>query len=234
MKFKKIKSFIPYIFIILSAVLFSIKIDLDTTVEPNYAVLEDSSDKEDVNSEVDFDEIEDTEVLKEKSDYKEYIESDGDINDLTIDYLNEKLNMIPKPLLDKYFNNGGKILITDKNIATTYYDKYNFGNVIGIHDATKNVIYISNSEYAIDNALIHEFGHVLDNMSGWKSMDEYFYQIFEKEKDTFDVYSVDNHYKKNEREFFAEVFQQYILDPESCKSSAPMSYDFVEVMIKSS
>lgn len=194
---------------------------------------------EDVNTEVELPTISETEIEEssvyeeDKIDYKEYIATEGAIDDSTVEYLNSKLKLIPEKLVLKYFEQNGKILLTDKDISNTYYKEYNFGNVIGIHDAKKNIVYISNSEHAIDNALIHEFGHVLDSLTSWESMSTTFINIFNSEKDTLDVYSVDNHYKKNEREFFAEAFQQYILDSEGCKSSAPLSYDFIEKQIDS-
>lgn len=163
-----------------------------------------------------------------KIKYKDYIVEEGTIDENIIQYLDSKLQLIPENLVLKYFEQGGRILITDKDISNTYYKDYNFGRVIGMHDARKNIVYISNSEYAIDNALIHEFGHVLDSLTDWSSMKGTFSDIFYTEKDTFEVYSVDNHYKTNEREFFAEVFQQFILEPDSCKSSAPQSYEFIK------
>lgn len=166
-------------------------------------------------------------------DYSKYIDTEGNIDDKIISYLESRLHYIPNTITNNYFDNGGRILITDKNISKTYYKEYNFGNIIGLHDARKNIIYMSNSQYAIDNALIHEFGHVLDYICEWDSMNESFSQIFKKEKDTFQVQSVDGHYKTNEREFFAEVFQEYILHPDTCKSSAPNAFDFVHNKINS-
>lgn len=165
--------------------------------------------------------------------YSDYIKTEGNISDELIYYLDLRLRLIPKDLLLSYFNQGGSILITNKDISQTYYSDYNFGNIIGLHDARKNIIFMSNSKYAIDNALIHEFGHVLDSLSGWDSMNEYFLKVFEKEKDSFDVESSDGHYKSNEREFFAEVFQESILNPDTCKSSAPEAFNFVNSKIKS-
>ena len=163
--------------------------------------------------------------------YLDYIKTEGNISKDLISYLDLKLSCIPENLLSSYFNLGGIILITDKDISKTYYSEYNFGNIIGLHDARRNIIYMSNSEYAIDSALIHEFGHVLDSLSDWDSMNQDFLKIFNQEKDSFEVESYDNHYKSNEREFFAEVFQEYILHPAICKSSAPNAFNFVDKKI---
>lgn len=164
--------------------------------------------------------------------YLDYIKTEGNISDDLINYLDLKLQLIPQDLLLAYFNQGGSILLTDKDISKEYYSDYNFGNIIGLHDARKNIIFMSNSKYAIDNALIHEFGHVLDSLSKWDSMNQYFVKVFQEEKDSFEVKSLDDHYKSNEREFFAEVFQESILSPDTCKSSAPKAFDFVNLKIK--
>lgn len=164
--------------------------------------------------------------------YSAYIKTEGNISDDLIGYLDTRLQLIPKKLLSAYFDKGGLILLTDKDISSEYYPDYNFGNIIGLHDATKNIIFMSNSKYAIDNALIHEFGHVLDSLFGWDSMNEYFLKVFEEEKDSFEVESLDGHYKSNEREFFAEIFQESILNPDTCKLSAPKAFSFVNSKIK--
>lgn len=164
--------------------------------------------------------------------YSEYIKTEGNISDDIFSYLDLRLQSIPENLLLSYFNQGGTILLTDKDISKTYYSDYNFGNIIGLHDARKNIIFISNSKNAIDNALIHEFGHVLDSLSNWDSMNKYFLNVFNQEKDSFEVESTDNHYKSNEREFFAEVFQEYILNTDRCKLSAPKAFEFVDKKIK--
>ena len=160
--------------------------------------------------------------------YDEFIKVEGSVDDNIVIYLKKKLNLIPDNILSSYFDKGGTILLTSKNISETYYSKYDFGEIVGLHDANKNVVYMSNSEYAIDYALVHEFGHVLDSLTGWDSMKADFKNIFNKEKDTLDVYSIDEHYKSNEREFFAEVFQEYIINPDSCESSAPEAFQFIK------
>lgn len=169
----------------------------------------------------------------ETTSYKYAIETEGNIDEELVTYIDSRLQVIPKVLREAYFNNGGKILVTDKNISKTYYKEYNFGNVIGLHDARKNIIYMSNSKYAVDNSLIHEFGHVLDTLHEWDTMNSEFTEIYNAEKDTFQVKSSDGHYKTNQREFFAEVLQEYILHPDTCKSTAPKAYEFVKNKIES-
>lgn len=193
----------------------------------NIDIINNSSE---IDKKYNFDEClvpaENIEIFNDK--YDEFIKIDGSVNDNIILYLKNKLNLIPDNILSAYFNNGGTILLTSKNISKTYYSEHDFGKIVGLHDATKNIVYISNSEYAIDYALIHEFGHVLDSLTDWDSMKDDFKNIFNIEKDTLEVYSIDGHYKSNEREFFAEVFQEYIINPETCKNSAPKAFKFIE------
>lgn len=203
------------VYTVLTFILFAFKICLDSIYTYNY-------DKN-ISSR----------YATSKYEYKEYIDTEGDIKRDLLEYLEFKLDLIPDKILSLYFEQQGRILITDKDISQVYYSEYDWGNVVGIHDSIKNIIYISNSKYAIDYALIHEFGHVLDNLTGWSSMEDDFVNIFNKEKETFNVDSVDEHYKENEREFFAEVFQEYIINPEKCKKSAPYAFDFIDKKLKS-
>lgn len=165
--------------------------------------------------------------------YKDYIKTDGNIKASRIDYVNKILNVIPKNILTTYFNEGGVVVITDKDIATTYFGNTDLGRIAGLYNSSKKIVYISNNVSDIDGSLIHEFGHVLDSLTGWGSMQEEFKSIYAKEKDTFKVYSHDEHYKSNEREFFAEVFQESILNPKTCEASAKGAFDFVGDKIKS-
>lgn len=160
--------------------------------------------------------------------YNNYIELDGNVNKKVLNYLKNKLILIPEPILYSYFESGGKIIITDKDISKTYYSGDNLGKILGLHDNRKNIVYISDTEYAIDYSLVHEFGHVLDSKTDWSSMKDEFLNIFSEEKEMLEVYSIDNHYKSNEREFFAEVFQEYIINPEKCKETAPKAFEFVK------
>lgn len=161
-------------------------------------------------------------------DYDKHIQVKGSVSDSILSHLKNRLDLIPKDILSMYFEQGGIILVTDENISEAYYRDSNLGKIIGLHDARKNIVYIENTKYAIDSALIHEFGHVLDSLTGWSSMDDDFKNIFNNEKDTFEVYSVDGHYKANEREFFAEVFQEIIINFDSCTKTAPNACNFVQ------
>lgn len=166
-------------------------------------------------------------------DYSEYIRTEGNIKDSRVAYVNKILNVVPKTILDSFFVKGGVVVITDKDIATTYYGSTDLGRIAGLHNSSNNVVYISNNICDIDKALVHEFGHVLDSLTDWGSKGEDFKAIYISEKDTFEVYSTDDHYKSNEKEFFAEVFQEYILNPKNCEASAKGAFDFVGDKIKS-
>mgnify|MGYP002868186309 CR=1 FL=1 len=71
-------------------------------------------------------------------------------------------------------------------------------------------------------------GHIIDYLSNWASETDEFRTIYEEEKGTFvEVGREDNNSISSTTEFFAEVLNQAILYPDSCKKSAPKSYEYV-------
>lgn len=233
--FKKIKLLVVNCVLILIICICSISIfkelSFKTKISNKVSNVLNVESSVDVNNKTEAT-IKDDKVVDEVS-YRGYIKTEGNIDDSLVLYLDNLLKVVPKDILDAYFSKGGIILLTDKNIAQTYYGDTSLGRILGLHDANNNIVYISNSEHAINYALIHEFGHVLDSLTNWGSMGEDFEAIYEAEKDTFIVDSKDGHYKLNTREFFAEVFQEYILNPKTCEASAKGAFDFVGDKIKS-
>lgn len=233
--FKKIKLLVVNCVLILIICICSISIfkelSFKTKISNKVSNVLNVESSVDVNNKTEAT-IKDDKVVDEVS-YRGYIKTEGNIDDSLVLYLDNLLKVVPKDILDAYFSKGGIILLTDKNIAQTYYGDTSLGRILGLHDANNNIVYISNSENAINYALIHEFGHVLDSLTNWGSMGEDFEAIYEAEKDTFIVDSKDGHYKLNTREFFAEVFQEYILNPKTCEASAKGAFDFVGDKIKS-
>ena len=55
-----------------------------------------------------------------KINYKNKIQIDGSVSEDLKNLLNDELNKVPKSILNKYFNIGGRIILTSHDIATTY------------------------------------------------------------------------------------------------------------------
>ena len=93
-------------------------------------------------------------------------------------------------------------------------------------------IYLEDRASAITSFIIHETGHILDYLLGWASSSQEFTEYYNSEKDSFvEVGKQDDNSTSSTMEYFAEVWNQSILYPESCKSSAPNSYAYVTRII---
>lgn len=178
-------------------------------------------------------------VLTEKKvkpttiDYSKNITREGTISNSLIESLNAELNKVPTAIVDKYISIGGKIILTTEDIATKYYGSNKLGNIAGLHNGLTNELHIEDRESAIDRALIHEFGHVLDSLTGWSGVyGEDFKELYYEEKDNLIIDENSNHHKRNAQEFFAEVFRQSLINPERTRKCVPKTFNFINSKIK--
>lgn len=175
-----------------------------------------------------------------KSDGSRYI-SYGKVGDVWVEnttesignYANTILKLVPSNVRSSFKKDGYKVLVTSKDIARTYFKTNKYGHIIGLTTSYDKAIYISAKRNDIYNSLLHEFGHYVDYRNMKSSNSPEFIDIYNKEKNKFAVESKDGHYKSNQQEFFAEVFQETILHPERCKKTAPRAYKFVKKMVAS-
>jgi hypothetical protein len=166
-------------------------------------------------------------VTNSEIDYRSKIRVDGDVSADRLSLLNTELNKIPKNLINKFFSVGGTIVLTSYDIGSHYFPEKGFGKLMELHDGGNQVLYINSREDAIQKGTPHGFGHVLDSLTGWSFNSETFLSIFEKEKNTFKTYDGRDYFKNNEREFFAELFHNYLKSPSTAKNSAPEGYAYV-------
>ena len=99
----------------------------------------------------------------------------------------------------------------------------------GISFKQSKVIFL-NEEY-VDTSLLHEIGHAVNSEFGLLSETEEFKNIYESEKDNFDCYVGDGdeeHCTKNESEYFAEAFHQYLLASDLLKEDCPATYEYID------
>lgn len=140
----------------------------------------------------------------------------------------EYWNRVPESVRTAFEEDGWEFVLTDKSIAGTYYGT-ELGNIAGLTKSSEKVIYIEDRESAIRRATGHEFGHYVDVAYGWASLSDEWVAIYEEEKDQLnEIGGVgDGHTTSSATEYFAEVFQQVINYPDSCKESAPQSYEYI-------
>lgn len=168
-------------------------------------------------------------VVNNKINYKDKIKIDGSVSEELIELLNDELNKIPSSIMNKYFDIGGKIILTSYDIATTYYNDYAIGSLMELHDARQQILYISARSKAIKQGAIHGMGHAFDSITGWTSYKtNEFINIFNEEKNTIKTVDGGNYHKTNEREYFAEAFYSFIVSPSTTRSSAPKTVSFLE------
>lgn len=176
-------------------------------------------------------------AISDINKYDEYIKVEGkNIDDKLIETLKINISIVPHSITDKFFKeNNGKIILTSKNIKDEYYKQDINSELTGLYNSKNKIIYIASNRYAINDATIHEFGHVLDSLTGWTSIEnkDIVANIYNEEIDTFETHSTDEYYKSNEREFLAQAFLEYILNKERLEENSPKTYKYIEDLIKS-
>ncbi len=187
------------------------------------------------NNFVKIDDVKNTEAQfyqNYNKDYKNYVQKDGNISDDLIDYANSYWNKIPQNIRENLIKNGWKIYITDKNLANTYHiDIYD--EIAGITDYDNKTIFIENRKNAIKTSTVHEVGHAVDELLNTHSNSKIFNEIYLEEYKNFNENGVNVEYaKKDNVEYFAELFQQTILHPENCKKTTPLSFTYMNDLIK--
>ena len=138
------------------------------------------------------------------------VETMGTVKDIWVEKADYMLNKLPENVLDHFVDSGYHFYITDEEIAQTEYDGM-FEHVAGVTRYGK-YIKIEDRQYAIDEALLHEFGHfVFDECGNWNRRDmlDAFYQDVSNAALMDITYGLDD-----AGEFYAEVFQKYVKNPE--------------------
>lgn len=140
----------------------------------------------------------------------------------------EYWNRVPESVRNAFTEDGWEFVLTDKSIAGTYYGT-ELGSIAGLTNTVDKIIYIEDRENAIRRATVHEFGHYVDVAYGWISTSDEWIEIYRSEKDKLNEIGRigDGHTTSSATEYFAEVFQQAINYPETCKESAPQSYEYI-------
>ncbi len=155
------------------------------------------------------------------------ISKEGNVQDKYVSLAQSYFSKIPQNVINYLETNGVQILITDTNLAERFFTGQ-YSSVMGCTVYGDKTIYIEDRNSAIKSSIIHETGHMIDCLYGWASSSAEFIDCYNSEKDSFvEVGKQDNNSTSSTSEFFAEVWNQSILYPESCKESAPRSYEYV-------
>ena len=136
--------------------------------------------------------------------------------------------LIEHPGLVSYaVDSGWHIVLTERDLddllfhgesegieGCTYFPKNGSGGTVFIHAGTYSY------------CIMHEFGHVLDYLSGITSSTAAFRRIYALESNSLTKYG-----ESNALEFFAEIFMYTMLQPETTRAACPKAYDYVSAYI---
>lgn len=129
---------------------------------------------------------------------------------------------VSKDVLSQY-----TIYIDKDPLSDVLKNKYNIklDHISGVTLKNRKVIHMN---YKTDiGVLIHEIGHAFSNIN--KQSDSLkFKLLYKKEKDILGDSMADVYHKKNEDEFYADMFRRYIQEPNELKEKSPKLYKYFD------
>lgn len=163
----------------------------------------------------------------ENSEPISYIQcqKEGNVSDVFIDIVNQQLSLLPANLHDAFTKDEWSVYVTDINIGQTYYGGQ-FSQVMATTNYEEQRILIEARQNAVYESPIHEIGHWFDYYVGFPSYSDEFAAVYASESSTF-IRSYGSDCVRDELEFFAEGFWQYIVDPGRLKNVCPGLYQFI-------
>lgn len=155
------------------------------------------------------------------------IATEGNVDASFVSLAQNYFSKIPQNVVSFLTANGVHIYITDTNLANRFFAGQ-YSSVMGCTVYAEKNIYIEDRNSAVKSSIIHEIGHMIDYLCGWASSSEEFQNCYISEKDSFvEVGKRDNNNTSSTIEYFAEVWNQIVLHPDTCQASAPRSYEYV-------
>lgn len=163
------------------------------------------------------------------SDVTGIVETIGDVSDIWITRSENVLKQLPQNILNRFVCSGYHFYITDEDIAMTEYN----GTVENVAGITRygQYIKIEDRQYAVDEAILHEFGHfVFDECENWNRQE--IKNAFDNEIKNAGLMNI-TYGLDDMIEFYAEIFQKYIKDPETTAQIFPEFTALIKADIKS-
>lgn len=148
------------------------------------------------------------------------------------------VDLIPRGLIDSFRYSGNRLILTSKDIRTVNGSNFDF-EPSGTYNSTKKELFLSNknnNKWGRDS-LVHEFGHYLDyllvsvlNTSSRLSKTPEFMSVWESERLNLKVDYLSNlsYYQDSVTEYFAQVFSEYIKNPNRLKANTPKTYEYMK------
>lgn len=154
-------------------------------------------------------------------------QKDGNVDDGIVDIVNQQLALLPSYIQDAFVRDNWAVYVTDQNIGQTYYaGKYS--QVMATTNYEEQRILIESRLEAASESPIHEIGHWFDFYVGFPSYLEEFSAIYQAESAAF-IRAFGSDCVRDEQEFFAEGFWQYIINPGKLQSVSPTLYRIIHM-----
>lgn len=153
--------------------------------------------------------------------------SDAQLKNIEVQY-----KLVPHHIIESMINDEFEIIVQTEDIKS----QYDF-DVIGLSVWDEKKIYIDARSQFNNFTLIHEIGHYVDrglannfatsSKTMFSSNSDEFQTAYKKEKQKIKS-EYGEYYGSNEKEFFAAIFTQIILENNDIQSIAPKSCVFVK------
>lgn len=152
----------------------------------------------------------------------------GEVDEKYIKQAKEELKLIPSVLKESFVSQEWILYLTTENLR----EKYSLGEgpmVVGYTSYDEHEMNFANTWSGVIITPSHEMGHYLDYINGFPSESGEFEQIYLEECPIFKANTLNTEWISDVREFFAEEFAYYVVDPSKC---TPKAYQFIESQLK--
>lgn len=152
-------------------------------------------------------------------------ETIGNVSKNNLNIVNEKLSLLPQNAINRFQNEGWHIYLTDENIAITMFGG-EYSKVMGGTDYNNHFIKIEDRNDAVQKSVLHEFGHFVFFISGGFGNQEII-DAYNTDVSNAGALGITYGLDKTE-EFYAEVFDFYIRNPEKTSQYCPNLVNIIQ------
>lgn len=148
------------------------------------------------------------------------LETEGKVYEKAADIMIQSYLKVPEKIRNVFENEGFRIKMTEWDVTEEAYDPYGgyhgVGEVKAVFDYERKMLYI-NDEWPWE--IVHEMGHFVNDYLGMYSSLQENKEIYSTESEKLSYYA-----ESNDREFFAEAFRLYVLEPQLLQVISPKTY----------
>lgn len=159
-------------------------------------------------------------------DYSSFIKIES-MNYEKVNKLYKYMNLIPNNIINEFAESGSEIVLTHDSLQNRFMSEYALAGVY--FDKT---IYLSDKEDWSEQSIIHEMGHFISDLYD-DTNDSIFLEIYDNEKEYLEL-NLDKdtkYYIKNVDEYFAQCFEEFLINPDRLLKNNPKTYKYIRFCI---